>query len=82
MDRTTWGAVRSCVIFEIRVELGRLGLAKEDFERRGVTVDGLDREVLRLFIERGQGQIAGIVSEILARIGLGLSSAGPTSKRA
>jgi len=59
------------VLSEVRIELGRLGLAKEDFERRGISVDDLDREVLRRFRERGQGPIAGIVGEILALIRLG-----------
>jgi len=56
---------------QVRTELARLGLTKEHFERCGVTVDDLDREVLRRFMERGQGPIAGIVGEILTRVHLG-----------
>jgi len=71
MGGTTASTTLSFVLPEVRAELTRLGLVKEDFERRGVSVDDLDREVLRRFRERGHGPIAGIVGEILARVHLG-----------
>ena len=71
MGRATSNADLSYVILEVRTELVRLGLAKKDLERRGIAVDDLNREVLRLFMERGQSSIAGIVGEILARVHLG-----------
>jgi len=69
----------------VRSELVRRGLALADFERVGVTVDGLDREVLRLYRERGPGPIAGIVGAIIDRVrlgtGFGLAVGKPCSRR-
>src|SRR4051812_9501499 len=64
------GDVLPFVLTEVRSEIARLGLAKEDFDRCGVSLDDLNREVLRRFMERGQGSIAGIVDEILAQLHL------------
>jgi len=59
-----------CVCSAARSELARRGLERGDLERAGVTVDGLEREVLRLYRERGPGPIAGIVGAIIDRVGL------------
>jgi len=77
MNTPTWSVSRSCVLTEVRAELVRLGLAKEDFDRCRVTVDEVDREVLRLAMERRR-PVAVILGEILARIGLGALPAQPS----
>jgi len=74
MEAQTWSAGLSCALAEVRAELTRLGLSKEDFDRCGVTVDELDREVLRRFMQR-RGSVAAIVGEVLVRIGLVASPA-------
>jgi len=53
-----------------RSELARRGLGLADFERVGVTVDRLEREILRVYRERGCGSLAGIVEAVVARVGL------------
>jgi len=70
MDGVSRGHVSPFVEFEVGVELGRLGIAKEDLERRGVSVDDLDQEVIRGFVQRRQGPIATIAGETLGRTGL------------
>lgn len=62
------GDYRCGLSCELRVELARHGITKEDFDRKGVSMDDLLREALRMFEERDR-RVAGIASELLGRAG-------------
>jgi hypothetical protein len=71
MNTPGWGVDSSFVHSRIRTELARLGLEKADLDRRGISVEALAREALRLCGEL-QGDSSRIVSEIFGRVGLRL----------